>query len=1320
MPFQIGSIVAKLGIDTEGLQAQINEVKRGVAELGKALGKAVPTGALSGVNDALKSVGFSAQKAAKDIGAIGTAATKSANVAVASLSKIEKFIGTGFGTQRLEKTLGSIKNVFSGTGFGTRKPFAEIQSGFDEARKGIDRLAAATAAARKQLTGQRELERLATSIGTGFRAAVDEVGRGFLDIGKGAVSVGATIAKTFFGIGKSIVTFPLRAINSLLGAIFNLRTALITIATVKLFERAGEVDNLRQAFQQLSKSIGTISDVFLKRLRVATRGAVSDLELMRLANNAILLGAAKTADQFVELAEAARRLGQATGRSTSQALEDLSLGIGRQSRLLLDNIGIIARAEIAYAKFAVSVGKGVQKLTDSERRLAFSQEVMRAIRVRIEELGPDFETVGQAVQRLGATISNTFTDIAEAIVSRNAVAGLADLLEASRPRIRGFIAFVRTAIDEIVRVIITGFDRLRRGDLNIAEVLDATVGAAFRVLGKTIKSIALDLVPVVFAAGVTIGRALVRGMSSAFGDSVGNFFANLGLGLVPPGLESSIDQAFGRSKVLLGDIKGAVDALKATLSESAVSPIVEGERKLVSEFGALTEELAEREKKLDKIRKDNQRLLAAGRASEVQPILLGDEAVFQAKLDDFIDRLQGFKAKASAILSDPELKKDAKELFAAIEALSGTASKVFSQVSDDIAVEVENSSKILTGSAQTAEQAQKRIAAALRETTRDPLAGFLPLQSKFLPVVANGINKLVEFRKQFLLSFGAKIPDSFVRISAAAIGKLITALDKGESALNFFFKAFKSPEIDPEEFNRLTGEIRKNIDALRFEGLVAGASEGIRAVEELIEKFRGLGQMSADQAADLQQLATELFSVAAAADAAKTVESLRESIENFGLTDMQVAFNRIERQIEELKNSEAFKIDAASIITDIDKLKISDAIKRDLPNVQSQLDLVKKKLGESFDPATLEAQVKELSSIKFQLDATRFGPDAQKLVAALGDAISTIEKRLNTALAGEKGLQELESNAEKLGRLIPPQLAKSLQEADRELREIGQTDAAKKIAEIHREFDKLGEKLKGDALKKFNEDLKELEKKTVEIEVKLKIDEIDDQIRDLRDQLDNLSPGEAFARDIERAALKAQFLGASQAELDEFERRRQEVLRLQGQLDFQGLTKGLSTSIFSGIVEGFERGESAAKIWAGIVSDVFRSSMQKVIDGLTNTISEALGSVFGKLGLGIGAADFATGLLGVGSAILVGLRNRQEQTVQDFSQQVNSSEAIRGVVAGPTNVAIAKVGDSLKTALAGTEVLLQQILTAIERGQGGTATSKGVPFSTRLTSSSQS
>ncbi len=180
----------------------------------------------------------------------------------------------------------------------------------------------------------------------------------------------------------------------------------------KVFEFAKSADQfnqVRKSFQNLAESNGLNADRMLDQMTTATNGIISQMNLMKKANEAALLGV--PVDRMGDLLKIARSAAKATGQSFDFMFSSIILGIGRQSRLILDNLGIVVKAEEAYSRFATSIGTTAAKLTDAQRKQAFFNEAVRQGLNNANKIGTQQETLGESTSRL----SNSFEQLGIAI-----------------------------------------------------------------------------------------------------------------------------------------------------------------------------------------------------------------------------------------------------------------------------------------------------------------------------------------------------------------------------------------------------------------------------------------------------------------------------------------------------------------------------------------------------------------------------------------------------------------------------------------------------------------------------------------------------------------------------------------------------------------------------------------------------------------------------------------------------------------------------------------------------------------------------------------
>jgi hypothetical protein len=201
----------------------------------------------------------------------------------------------------------------------------------------------------------------------------------------------------------------------------------ITTFTIEATRLAGELQGVETAFNRISKP-GLLRD-----LRDATRGTVSDLELMKQAvradNFQIPL------ESMASLFEFARRRAKETGEEVDFLVNSIISGIGRKSPLILDNLGISA---VRLRKELKGVGvesAGVGEIAEVVGAIA--SEEMR-------KMGDEVITTKDRTDALNASFENMQAAIGEALIP--AVEDLLDVFTSLEMRMDsvGELGFWRT------------------------------------------------------------------------------------------------------------------------------------------------------------------------------------------------------------------------------------------------------------------------------------------------------------------------------------------------------------------------------------------------------------------------------------------------------------------------------------------------------------------------------------------------------------------------------------------------------------------------------------------------------------------------------------------------------------------------------------------------------------------------------------------------------------------------------------------------------------------------------------------------------------
>ena len=124
----------------------------------------------------------------------------------------------------------------------------------------------------------------------------------------------------------------------------------LVVGIKKAFDFTKEYSQYKQGMAALAKQTGMDADTIIKKLRAVSKATVSNKDLMLAANRAIALGVTKDVNVIAQLLEIARVKAKAMGTDTTSAFNDIVTGIGRQSPLILDNLGIITKGWAELAK----------------------------------------------------------------------------------------------------------------------------------------------------------------------------------------------------------------------------------------------------------------------------------------------------------------------------------------------------------------------------------------------------------------------------------------------------------------------------------------------------------------------------------------------------------------------------------------------------------------------------------------------------------------------------------------------------------------------------------------------------------------------------------------------------------------------------------------------------------------------------------------------------------------------------------------------------------------------------------------------------------
>ena len=187
----------------------------------------------------------------------------------------------------------------------------------------------------------------------------------------------------------------------LAGSVVQKLTGSISETIDKSIELAESADGITHAFEK----IGTAD--YLQELRTATKGTVSDIELMQAA--------VKAKDFRIPLEDLGKYLSfaqlkaQQTGQSLDYMVDSIVTGLGRQSPQILDNLGLSASEISEKTKETGDFMKGVASIV--EKNLAEAGETYISAADRAAQRTIELENAQLALGKALLPIKEEFTDI---------------------------------------------------------------------------------------------------------------------------------------------------------------------------------------------------------------------------------------------------------------------------------------------------------------------------------------------------------------------------------------------------------------------------------------------------------------------------------------------------------------------------------------------------------------------------------------------------------------------------------------------------------------------------------------------------------------------------------------------------------------------------------------------------------------------------------------------------------------------------------------------------------------------------------------------
>jgi hypothetical protein len=177
-------------------------------------------------------------------------------------------------------------------------------------------------------------------------------------------------------------------------------------------QAVGAMDQLSARAMALSDVKGNLR-ISIDKARASTKGLVDDFTLQKTAMAGLRYGVFQSAEGMAKHVEIATTLARTLGTDSNKAVEDFTLGIARQSRLILDNLGILVDVDKANRNYERSINAATGSLNDEQKAIAFRTEAYKQAEKAIKGLKLQEDSWAVTMQQTKVALTNLLDDLLE-------------------------------------------------------------------------------------------------------------------------------------------------------------------------------------------------------------------------------------------------------------------------------------------------------------------------------------------------------------------------------------------------------------------------------------------------------------------------------------------------------------------------------------------------------------------------------------------------------------------------------------------------------------------------------------------------------------------------------------------------------------------------------------------------------------------------------------------------------------------------------------------------------------------------------------------
>ena len=144
-------------------------------------------------------------------------------------------------------------------------------------------------------------------------------------------------------------------------------------AAFNALDKAAQFEQMIQGAKALEATTGASLRSIANQMKAVTDGALSMQESMRLT--ALGSAAGLSEKKILDLTKGAKGASLALGRDMGDSIDRVIRGVAKLEPELLDELGVVTRAQEAYKKYAQSIGTSADALTSYQKTIAYSNAV---------------------------------------------------------------------------------------------------------------------------------------------------------------------------------------------------------------------------------------------------------------------------------------------------------------------------------------------------------------------------------------------------------------------------------------------------------------------------------------------------------------------------------------------------------------------------------------------------------------------------------------------------------------------------------------------------------------------------------------------------------------------------------------------------------------------------------------------------------------------------------------------------------------------------------------------------------------------------------